>query len=75
MAVYEDGTRDCPRCLTLDRDPPQRVRGTDPTVLCTQCDHAARVEAQAGLGQLEPFMRRHLEFTDWLIEHAVDLRA
>jgi len=71
VAVYPDGTRDCPRCLTEDREPAQRVRG-DRLTLCTQCEHAARVEASAGLAEMEPFMKQHLALTDWLIEHGQD---
>jgi hypothetical protein len=69
MAVYEDGTRDCPGCIANEATHPNRVRGSDVLELCTPCDVRLKKDAVAGYAQLEPFMRQHLRMTDWLIEH------
>lgn len=69
--MYEDGTRDCPGCKAGDMAHPHRITAT--MLLCLPCERRVHNDVMAGLAQIEPFMRRHLAFTDFLIENGHDL--
>lgn len=63
---HDDGTRDCPGCIAADRYP-NRVRGD--TTLCFRCEQTVHNDVMAGLAEMQPWLRRQLAFTDFLIEH------
>jgi hypothetical protein len=82
-AVYGDGTRDCELCLTRERQPPNRVmvnphddpifKGATPVPLCDPCLRVIHNDATAMIGQMQPYMLKHLGFTDFRIEHGEDI--
>lgn len=71
MGVYEDGKRDCPGCHAEGFTHPNRI--VPPVSLCDRCNRAATSDAATGLMQMEPFMRSHGQFADWLIQHGQPL--
>lgn len=68
MALYEDGTQDCARCLALKRLHPGRVKAGS-IVCCTSCELALQLEFAADDKELRDFLWPRREFADWLLAH------